>query len=226
MRVRRHAGDRVRCLCCGRSFARWMGDPERGRCPNCGSATRQKVLVHVLGQHAGAGEGRLRTLYFAPDPGPLRWLRAHPRIALTTADLSAPGVDAHWDITAVPQADASYDLIVCSHVLEHVPEDLRAMAELRRLLAPGGLLIVQVPYARDVAHTDEDPAVTDPEERRRRFGQFDHVRRYGRDLLARLAASGLEVETLTVADIFPPEDWPRLGLWNDCIFLCRPAPAG
>ncbi len=87
----------------------------------------------------------------------------------------------------------SFDLILCSHVLEHVPDDRTAMKELFRVLAPGGMAILMVPIALERATTDEDPSVIDPHERIKRFGQFDHVRLYGRDYVDRLRAAGFEV---------------------------------
>lgn len=223
VRMARNAGTGVDCLCCKRSFSGWVGRPTVRQCPNCNAATRQKVLVHYLEKHMETASGPFQTLYFAPDPGPLAWFRKQPSFNVTTTDLSAPGVDVHWDITAIPQQDQSYDVIACSHVLEHVPEDLKAMSELCRLLKPGGVLFLQVPFARAKAETDEDPTITDPEERIRRFGQFDHVRRYGRDLLDRLASSGFQVETIRVEEVFSADEMKRFGLWNDILFLCRPA---
>lgn len=221
VRIMRHSGEGVECLCCKRTFTGWVGRPDIGSCPNCDSTTRQKVLIHFLEKHLATTSGPLDTLYFAPDPGPHAWLQGQSRIALTTTDLSAAGVDEHWDITAIPQPDQCYDMIVCSHVLEHVPEDQKAMSELRRLLKPDGMLFLQVPYARDSAKTDEDPSITDPKERERRFGQFDHVRHYGRDLLDRLSQNGFVVETMRVEDVFSEDQMERFGLWNDILFLCR-----
>jgi SAM-dependent methyltransferase len=94
----------------------------------------------------------------------------------------------------------SFDLIVCSHVLEHVPDDAKAIRELNRVLAPNGSAILMVPILLGLQQTDEDPSVTDVNERWRRFGQDDHVRMYARnDFLQRLQAGGFEVESLDAA---------------------------
>src|SRR4029077_8850135 len=90
--------------------------------------------------------------------------------------------------------DSYFYLILCSHVLEHVPDDRAAMSELRRVLAPGGLALVLTPYRPEVP-TYEDPSVSSPLDRMVAFGQQDHVRIYGMDLAdrlreARLAAGG------------------------------------
>jgi SAM-dependent methyltransferase len=160
-------------------------------------------------------------LFFAPDWGVERWLRRRGRYHVITTDLGSPGVDLRADITQLPLADGSFDLVLCSHVLEHVPDDARAIAELFRVLRPGGTALVQVPYESAADRTDEDPSITDPRERVRRFGQFDHVRLYGRDLVERLGAAGFDVETVHVRERYNAEKAKRVGLWDDPLFVCQ-----
>jgi SAM-dependent methyltransferase len=169
-------------------------------------------------------------LYFAPDWGVGRWLARHGRFRVVTTDLGSPGVDLRADITQLPLRDASFDLILCSHVLEHVPHDAGAIAELFRVLRPGGTALVQVPYESAAERTDEDPSIADPRERVRRFGQFDHVRLYGRDFVERLRAPGFEVQTVHVRERYDADEATRLGLWDDPLFVCQkpinsPSPA-
>lgn len=126
-----------------------------------------------------------------------------------TADLQNPA-DFQWDITAIPQPDASFDVIYCSHVLEHVYEDRKAMSEFYRVLKPGGWAVLNVPITDEV--TFEDPSVTDPAERLRVFGQKDHVRRYGPDYVDRLREAGFQVETVYPRDLFSIDELERLTL--------------
>jgi len=101
------------------------------------------------------------------------------------------------DITDIQYPDASFDAIICNHVLEHVPDDRRAMRELYRVLKPGGWAILQVPYSEQITQSIEDPSITTPEARARVFGQEDHVRIYAKeDYLTRLEEAGFRMELL------------------------------
>ena len=98
------------------------------------------------------------------------------------------------DITQIDYPDNTFDCILCNHVLEHVPNDLKAMQEIERVLKPGGWAILQVPIAFDLDDTLEDPSITEEEDRYRVFGQRDHVRLYGSDYKHRLEQAGLKVK--------------------------------
>jgi SAM-dependent methyltransferase len=120
-------------------------------------------------------------------------------------------VGVRGDATRLPFRDASFDLIICSHVLEHVQEDGMAMTELRRVLAPNGVAVVVTPQ-NPGGPTDEDPSVRDPRERKARFGQSDHVRVYGDDLEVRLRSAGFDAIELMRPAAFSPEEIERYGL--------------
>jgi SAM-dependent methyltransferase len=115
--------------------------------------------------------------------------------------------------------DQSFDVIICSHVLEHIPDDKTAMMELYRVLVSEGVAYIQVPYRRD-HETDEDPNITDPKEREKRWGQFDHVRLYGKDLKLRLESVGFLVKENDYAQKLDEESCKKYGLWDDVIFQC------
>lgn len=133
-------------------------------------------------------------------------------------------VDVQASLTALPFAHDTFDLIVCFHVLEHIPDDARAMRELARVLRPGGLAIVQVPYARDQP-TEEDPSAP-PEERIRRFGQEDHVRRYGHDFEGRLADAGLAGVRIEAKDLVGERAARTFGMQpTSPMWLLRPTTA-
>jgi SAM-dependent methyltransferase len=159
-------------------------------CPQCDSAERHRLAYVMLAERLKSRVGKL--LHFAPERCVQQWLSSTCD-EYHTADLSAPNVMHHIDITAMPFDAASFDRIWCSHVLEHVPDDRKAMREIARVLKPGGVAIIQVPLWGEV--TREEVLAT-PEERVMQYFQEDHVRRYGADIRARLEEAGLDVEVL------------------------------
>ena len=117
------------------------------------------------------------------------------------------------DVTELPFVDGFFDLVWCSHVLEHVVDDLSAMRELVRVLSPAGQAVIQVPISS--VQTLEDPSVIDPMERERVFGQAAHVRRYGRDFKMRLRRAGFSVAVVSSSDLLSRDDGRRLALPDD-----------
>ena len=171
-------------------------------CPVCGSADRDRLYKLYVDRFLQP-EGVRRVLEFAPSAPLSAYLRSRADLQYRTADLMMAGVDDVVDITDMPMyADGSFDFFICSHVLEHVSDDDRALKELYRILAPGGRGIIMTPVAPEGSF-DEDPAVTDERERWRRFAQGDHVRLYDHSTLcSRIRQSGFEVCAL---------DWRTFG---------------
>jgi SAM-dependent methyltransferase len=183
-----------------------------------------------LTDHTDVLSAPLRMLHFAPEQCLYDRFRAAPRLNYVTADLEVlPMVDVQADITAMPFEDASFDVVVVSHVLEHVADDAQAMREIRRVLTPDGRAFLQHPIDHARAVTYEDPSITDPESRSRAFGQWDHVRVYGADFPARLQAAGLAVQCVPYRDQVSPQEVQRIGLRDpdskraDDIYICTPA---
>lgn len=161
-------------------------------------------------------------LHCAPEPAVSRVVRPLAAGGYLTTDLRPDGVDVAADIQRLPFAAGDFGTAICSHVLEHVPDDRAALRELARVTARGGLVIVMVPLRRSMAVTDEDPSVTDPAERRRRFAQEDHVRLYGADVEARISACGLAPEPIVPTDLVAAGEARRLGVRaEDEILACR-----
>ena len=132
-------------------------------------------------------------LHFAPEQAFYKIFRNQKNINYTTTDLFSPLADVKADICNLPFKDNSYDIIFCNHVLEHIPDDTKAMQELFRVLKPGGMGIFQIPQDLSKATTFSDDTITDQKERAKIFGQYDHVRIYGRDYFDKLRSIGFKV---------------------------------
>ncbi len=191
-------GHQFSCPLCGGRFKRLLpkGDPVRqnAMCPACGSLERHRLLWLFLSQERAGAEllhGKKRLLHIAPEPALAQRLRALPGCEYLSADRESGRADQAFDLTNIPFGENRFDFILCCHVLEHIPEDVKALREMHRILAPGGVLVVQVPLGN--GPTQEDATVIDPGERCRRFGQEDHVRLYGLDLVDRMQGVGFSV---------------------------------
>ncbi len=135
----------------------------------------------------------IKVLHMAPEQCFLKRFRKlnHDYI---TADLYSPIADVKADITKLPFEDDSFDVVFCNHVLEHIPDDTKAMQELYRVMKKGGMGIFQIPQDLNRETTFEDDSITDPKERAKIFGQYDHVRIYGRDYFDKLRSIGFTVD--------------------------------
>jgi SAM-dependent methyltransferase len=224
----RHRGRRVSCPLCGHEFSEFKSD--RGRpnalCWRCGSHERHRAQWLLFERRPALLDDAAALLHFAPEWALRRRLEQIAHLRYVTADLDQPDVDLRLDITGLELPDASFDAVICSHVLEHVRDDGAAMRELRRIVAPGGWCLVMVPLDLGREHTHEDPALTEPEDRLRAFGQADHVRFYAPDIAGRLMAAGFEVERILPREEFGDELVERCRIPDtDQLFLCRPSSA-
>ncbi len=163
-------------------------------CPVCGSSDRIRLLYHFLKTKTSLFRDDLKLLHIAPEPSLEYILKSHPKIDYLTADLNPDKVMMQMDITEIPFPEDIFDAIICNHVLEHIPNDRKAMSELFRVLKNTGWAILQVPISKTLENTFEDNTITEPEEREKMFGQTDHVRIYGQDYPKKLKNAGFKVE--------------------------------
>ncbi|MGJ8667484.1 MAG: class I SAM-dependent methyltransferase [Patiriisocius sp.] len=177
--------------------------------PGTLSLERHRLFWLYLKNKTNFFTENLKVLHFAPEQAFLRKFQRMENIEYTTTDLNSPIADVKADICNLPFKDSTYDFIICNHVLEHIPDDTRAMQELYRVLAPGGTAILQVPLENERAVTFEDNTITDQKERTKIFGQYDHVRVYGMDYFDKLRSIGFDVEALDYTTTMTNEDIQR-----------------
>ncbi len=175
------------------------GERDNVLCPVCGSSDRERLLFMFLKNRPSLLPSGAKLLHVAPEYGLRSWLQSLPSIEYITADLMMEDVSVKIDLTDIQLPDARFDGIICSHVLEHIPNDALAMREMRRVLKPGGWAILQVPISLSFGATYEDFSITDPQDRERAFGQNDHVRIYAMDYVDRLKSAEFAVQ---------PFSWP------------------
>lgn len=164
--------------------------------PSTLSLERHRLLWLYLKNETDFFTARKKVLHFAPEQCFLKRFRVLKNLDYTTTDLKSPIADVKADICNLPFKDDSYDIILCNHVLEHIPNDIKAMQELYRVLKPNGMAFLQIPQDLNREKTFEDNSITNKKERAKIFGQYDHVRIYGRDYFDKLRSIGFKVEEI------------------------------
>ena len=161
--------------------------------PSTLSLERHRLLWLYLTNETDFFTSKKKVLHMAPEQCFLARFRKLNH-DYKTADLDSPIADVKADIVNLPFNDNSFDVIFCNHVLEHIQDDTKAMKELFRVMKKGGMGVFQVPQNLNRDVTFEDNSITDPKERAKIFGQYDHVRVYGRDYFDKLRSIGFNVE--------------------------------
>lgn len=222
----RYAGREVTCPCCGGRFRGFIPQPwgADGICPKCGAYERHRALWLWLRDYSGLLDAPIRVLHCAPEPVIQGCLQDISSVDYESVDLESPHAELHADLTDLPLADDRFDLVIVSHVLEHIADEGAALSEIRRVLRSAGRAVVLVPVDRGLEATLEDDSVRTPEARLAVYGQADHVRLYGRDLVARLTAAGFEVAERNLWRELDAQTATRYGLVeHDSLFICSPA---
>lgn len=212
----RHAGWSRWCPVCGSRLRRFLPyglvpRPE-AQCPVCESFERQRLCWLYLREQLSDGRPR-KILHMAPEKGLSRRLRAVPGIDYLSADISMRWAMVKMDLTRAPFEDETFDIILISHVLQHIPEERQALSELRRLLKPDGWILMSEGFRE--GPTIEDPNAITPEQRKAVYGDPTYVRRYGGDFVDRLQAHGFAVTVVPFGDRFDIAQRQRMGLGRE-----------
>lgn len=192
-------------------------------CYKCHSRDRERLLYAFLIEELKVTDNKNSSiLHIAPEPKLSNiFLKSNVKEYIC-GDLFTKGYDypshvKNMNVMDIPYEDDHFDLAICNHVLEHIPEDTKAMKELHRVLKPGGHALLQVPISKNNQQTDEDFTITDRNKREELFGQFDHVRIYGQDYVTRLESVGFKVKRINIS-----EKYKKFGLNPDeDIFYCE-----
>lgn len=233
--IKEYRGNKVLCPICQSTFREFMpyGVPPRKNacCPNCSSRERHRLLWLYFKDKTDLyrTDQKVSLLHFAPEEpffnafsqnGNMEY---HPcDIDPTTYRFNSRTRVEKVDITHIPYSDNTFDVVLCNHVLEHIPDDKLAMSELHRVLKKGAWAILLVPIDANREHTYENSSLQTPKEREVAFGQSDHVRIYGQDYMERLQQAGFEVSEDAFINSFSPEDQYRYGLLDsELIYFCR-----
>jgi len=218
-------GKKLLCPCCGYQGNRFLSYGLRPRpnalCPWCLSLERHRLLWLYLDEKSTIYTKPTKILHFAPEHQLQIHMKSKQNIDYTSADLDMPTAMIKMDITNITFSGNTFDFILCNHVLEHIPDDHKAMSEIYRVLKPGGWAILQTPMNYNSAITDEDITISDPHEMEKRFGQNDHVRIYGLDKKNRLESAGFRVVIDTYVKDMPIEKCKHHALDNtEDIYCC------
>ncbi len=218
-------GNKRYCPICNTSFRKFekfgVVPREDAKCVRCGSLERHRLVWLYFKKMTDLFDGRpKKMLHVAPEKAFKHRLNKILGEGYLTADLFDPQAMVKMDITNIQYPDEKFDVIYCSHVLEHVPDDKKAMREFLRVLKPDGWAILLVPISADKSF--EDPSITDPAERLKVFGQSDHVRVYGPDYVNRLIEAGFKVKISDPSDFLTEEKIVSMGLINMAgkVFYC------
>lgn len=214
-----YKGNKVYCPVCNSSFRKFLPyghvkTRKNALCPKCFSLERHRLIWLYLKNRTGFFTDTLEALHIAPEQCFYSRFKKLPHLKYITGDLESPIATVKFDIQDIPFEESSFDVVICNHVYEHVPDDKKAMAEIYRILKPGGFAISLVPVEFDREKTYEDPSVTDPWERQKHFNQKDHYRIYGKDFPERMKEIGFTVNEKNYLDAFSKADREKYGLMD------------
>lgn len=194
---------------------------ENALSPGTNSLERHRLMYLYLKRDTDFFTKPQKVLHVAPEQCFYGRFRKMENLDYTTADLDSPIADISMDLHDIPFEENTFDVVFCNHVLEHVDDDQQCMRELCRILKPGGLAIMQVPWIPDQEMTVEDPSIKDPKERERLFGQYDHVRKYGKDYSDRLEKAGFKVTRVDMNKELSKEEFEKYRLpEGEPLYVC------
>ncbi len=221
-----YKGNKYKCPVCQNEFRKLLPYGNKGidnrLCPSCLSLERHRLLWLFLKEKTDFFERKIKLLHIAPEQPFLKKFKNLSNLEYITADLVSPIADVKLDIQNIPFAENEFDVVFANHVLEHIPDEHKAISEVFRILKNGGWAIMQVPLDVKRNTTYEDSSIVTPSEREKHFGQYDHLRLHGLDFAQRLEKGGFKVEIIDLVSEIGIEksDYYRLDN-TEKIYLCK-----
>ncbi len=224
-----YAGKGVQCPVCNKEYKKFLpygrgsSARENALCPSCQTLERHRLIWLYLKEKTDFFTKNLRVLHIAPESCFITPFSKQKNLTYTTADLESPLATVKMDIQKMPFEDNSFDVVLCNHVLEHIPDDYKALSEMYRVLSPNGWAILQVPFFDlNLQKTFQDDTIISPQERFKAYGQEDHVRMYGQDYPVRIASVGFEVEENLFVKELPKENIAKYALpASEILYVAR-----
>jgi len=219
-----YAGNQVTCPVCEKNFRSFLpygriNPRDNALCPNCLSLERHRLVYLFLKEKTNFFQQPLHVLHIAPELCFIKRFEKQHGEKYITADLESPLAKVKMDIHAIPFEANTFEVVLCNHVLEHVQDDIKAMSEIYRVLKPGGFAILMVPlYPPLPDETFADHSPMSSREREQKFGQADHVRKFGKDYTKRIKQAGLEPAEETFASSLGEEKRKRYGILDEIVF--------
>lgn len=195
-----YLGKKVQCPVCKHTYRKFLpygrlsASRPNALCPGCLSLERHRMIWYYIKHNTSFFSQSQSMLHIAPEYPFISRFKQLSHLKYITGDLESPLADVKLDVLEIPFENEAFDIVFCNHVLEHIPDDAKAMQEIYRILKPKGWAILQVPLKPGLEVTDEDFSITSPRDREKRFGQKDHVRWYGLDYKNRLEKVGFKVK--------------------------------
>ncbi len=221
-----YSGDKYFCNCCDRSFRKFLskGNVKRSnaQCPNCGSLERTRILNFYLENETSLFKNDLKVLHVAPEDCLFKILKKLD-IEYVDGDINEANATHLIDLTEIPYSDNYFDLIICSHVLGHIPDEARAIREMKRVLKEDGTALVMTLIDLNSEITFEDKSVNSDQQRLLKYGESDLCRLHGLDFDQRLKSEGFKVEKINYTEKLPKEYAERYQLGDgsrELIFRC------
>jgi SAM-dependent methyltransferase len=224
-----YKGNKVECPVCEHQFSKFLsyGSDVAHRdnvlCPYDLTLERHRLMWLYLKSHSDFFTApQLDVLHMAPEQCFIDRFKAQKNLNYLSADLVSPIADLHFDLHQIPLEDKRFDVVFCNHVMEHVADPIQCMAELYRVLKPGGWAILQVPQDFSRETTYEDPSIISPEERERHYWQKDHVRLFGKDYPSYLEKVGFTTEIFDLHAHYSADQIERFRLMkSEVLYIFR-----